>query len=340
MKPCDVSEDTKVLLLLCSDFALPTSSSLQPLVAREWARLTELMRQVGLKSPTELLAYNIANLGIPPAQVDRISRLLSRGGQLALEIESLTNQGLWIVGLTDEHYPAKYLARLSSPMQPPFLIGAGDISLLQDGYLAIVGSRDVDKVGSDYAEELGRSAATHNRVVVSGMARGVDQLSMNACMEAGGRSIGVMAGGLTQALRNSSVRNRIYENQLTLITALRPDAPFKVWNAMHRNKLIYCLADLGIVVSSGLEEGGTWAGAIETLKHHWVPLFVRNTADSPKGNYELILRGAKPIGDLTKDAFQVLLSHTLETAQFEPQPQQLSWPAAIQETADMPAKTQ
>lgn len=325
--------------MLCSDLALPRDDRLLPLTAKEWARLAQLIRQAGLKFPRELLTYNTTNLGIPLAQVERITGLLSRGGQLALQIESLTHQGLWIVGVTDEHYPAKYHCRLPPPMQPPFLIGAGDISLLQDGYLAVVGSRDVDKAGAHYAEELGRSAAIHNRVVVSGMARGVDLLSMNACMESGGRSIGVMAGGLIQALRSSGVRNRIYENQLTLITALRPDAPFKVWNAMNRNKLIYCLADVGIVVFSGLEEGGTWAGAIETLKHQWIPLFVRDTEDSPKGNSELIRRGAKPVGGPNESTFTMLLSQPFWTTHFEPQPQQLSWPTAVQETRDVQPST-
>jgi predicted Rossmann fold nucleotide-binding protein DprA/Smf involved in DNA uptake len=35
---------------------------------------------------------------------------------------------------------------------------------------------------------------------------------------------------------------------------------------MGRNKLIYGLADFGVVVSSDYKTGGTWSGAVEALK--------------------------------------------------------------------------
>ena len=43
---------------------------------------------------------------------------------------------------------------------------------------------------------------------------------------------------------------------------------------MGRNRLIYTLADYAIIVASDAETGGTWAGATETLKNGWVPIFV------------------------------------------------------------------
>lgn len=61
---------------------------------------------------------------------------------------------------------------------------------------------------------------------------------------------------------------------------------------MGRNRLIYCLADYAIVVASDAETGGTWAGATETLKNHWVPVFVLEHAQMPEGNKMLLQRGA------------------------------------------------
>lgn len=297
-----VTEDAKVLLLLCTDIALPSerTNSIQPLSAKEWCRLSQLMREAGLKSPSELMNYRIPDLGIPTAQADRMTVLLSRGGQMAVELENLINQGLWVIGLTDDEYPSKYRSRLSAELQPPLLIGAGEPDLLNQGFLGVVGSRDVDSTGADYAEQLGRLTAKAGKVIVSGMARGVDQLSMNACMEAGGKSIGVLGGALTQALRNAGVRRRIFDGQLTLVSAARPDTPFKVWNAMARNKLIYCLADYGVVVASGKDEGGTWAGAVELLKNQWIPLFVRVSDGVPPGNLALIKNGALPLSEINE----------------------------------------
>ena len=43
---------------------------------------------------------------------------------------------------------------------------------------------------------------------------------------------------------------------------------------MGRNRLIYTLADYAVIVASDAESGGTWAGAVETLKNGWIPIFV------------------------------------------------------------------
>jgi len=58
--------------------------------------------------------------------------------------------------------------------------------------------------------------------------------------------------------------------------------------------LIYCLANFAIVVASDAEMGGTWAGATETLKNKWVPVFVLEHAKMSEGNKLLLQRGALP----------------------------------------------
>ena len=62
---------------------------------------------------------------------------------------------------------------------------------------------------------------------------------------------------------------------------------------MGRNKLIYALADVAVVVSSAEGSGGTWTGAVEALKAGWVPVLVRDDADTamPAGNAALIGKG-------------------------------------------------
>jgi predicted Rossmann fold nucleotide-binding protein DprA/Smf involved in DNA uptake len=63
--------------------------------------------------------------------------------------------------------------------------------------------------------------------------------------------------------------------------------------AMDRNKLIYALADYGLVVSADYKKGGTWAGAEEELKRKpGRPVFVRIGDSVPTGNRQLINLGA------------------------------------------------
>ena len=63
---------------------------------------------------------------------------------------------------------------------------------------------------------------------------------------------------------------------------------------MKRNKLIYALADAGLVVDAAYNKGGTWAGAVEQLdKFRWVPMYVRTDNKPSKGLEALQSRGAR-----------------------------------------------
>ena len=116
---------------------------------------------------------------------------------------------------------------------------------------------------------------------------------MLAAVEAGGNVVGAMADSLARACTAANARDAIREGRLTLISPFDPEAGFHVGNAMSRNKLIYAVADYGVVVSSGFNEGGTWSGAIEQIeKLKLVPVFVRDVAGAPEGNKRLLKRGA------------------------------------------------
>ena len=74
---------------------------------------------------------------------------------------------------------------------------------------------------------------------------------------------------------------------------------------MARNRYIYTLADQALVIDSALENGGTWAGAVENLKHKWVPLYVRTPGEGA-GNAALVADGALPF-TLTTDSTDTLI---------------------------------
>ena len=136
---------------------------------------------------------------------------------------------------------------------------------------------------------------------------------MFGALEKEGGSVGVLANDLARAVVSKKYRNYISSGQLTLITPYGPDAGFSVGNAMGRNKLIYVLSDIAVVVHSGTD-GGTWAGAQENLKKDWVPLFVLDAGENTAvGNRQLINAGGHPISiaDLEKEG--PLLARLLES---------------------------
>ena len=131
--------------------------------------------------------------------------------------------------------------------------------------------------------------------IVSGGARGVDQLAMLAALEAGGTVVGMLADSFLRSATSGKAREAIQDGRLTLVSAFDPEAGFNVGNAMQRNKHIYALADFGLVVSSGYNEGGTWSGAIEQLeKLRLTPIFVRTGGNVPEGNRQLLRHDAFP----------------------------------------------
>jgi DNA processing protein len=314
-----LGDDGQTLLALCSAFALPqetATAGLSPFTLSEWNRLARQIQDSPLKHPAALhdrAANELANeLGVPADDAERIVSLLGRSGRLALELESLFSRGMWAVTRADEPYPKKLRDTLKH-QSPTVLFGAGDLQLLRRGGVAVVGSRNIDEAGAAFARAVGRKAAAAKVPVVSGGARGTDRLAMEGAIETGGTAFGVLADSLEKTVRQPDLRQLLLEGQLVLLTPYAPTAGFSVGAAMGRNKVIYGLADFAVVVSSDFRTGGTWAGAAEALKANWCPVFVREGADLPKGNQELLKQGAAamPQGELDQiqDLEQWLREH-------------------------------
>jgi len=208
---------------------------------------------------------------------------------LALAVEKWQRAGLWVVTRSDVAYPRR-LKSLLKIDAPPVLFGCGNKELLNTGGIAIVGSRNAGDEDLQFTHALGAKAASHCTCIISGGARGVDETAMLAAMNAGGNVIGVMADSLLKAATASKWRKGLMEGNLVLVSPFYPEAGFNAGNAMARNKYIYCLADVSLVVHSGTK-GGTINGAEENLKKKWVPLWVKPTKDISAANSLLVNKG-------------------------------------------------
>jgi predicted Rossmann fold nucleotide-binding protein DprA/Smf involved in DNA uptake len=295
--------DRMAAILLCSHLALPRGeSAAKPLSAAQWHGLLAKLGESGGAAPGDLFGLDAAAIEaaarVKPESAERIARLLDRGGQAAIVLEQLDEQGMWVLTEADAAYPTRLTQRLGE-QAPPVLFGAGPVERLGRGGVAIVGSRDLDAAGAAFAGALGGRCGGEGVAVVSGAARGTDMLAMLAGAAAGGGAVGVAAEGLERLLRGPEYGPPVREGRVTLVTPFQPAAGFSIGNAMARNKLIYGLAELAVVVAATSESGGTWAGAVENLTRGWAPLFVRAGADAPPGNQELLSRGGLP---LTLDA--------------------------------------
>jgi len=287
-----LTDDTKAIILLCGVFGKDRTT--RPLSPAEYNTLVSWLMREKLRPEALLNMEDLSSIAMgSKIDIHRLEKLLGRGVQLGFAVEEWQSSGLWIISRSDNDYPERYKNHLREKA-PPLLFGAGDKSLLQGGGLAIVGSRNVDFNGEEFTREVAEECAQNGMPVVSGAARGVDQIAMRSALEAGGKTIGVMADNLLKASVERHARYAIAEGQLLLISPYHPQARFTVGTAMGRNKLIYAMADYALVVSADHKKGGTWAGAEEELKRgKSIAVFVRMGEQVPAGNVKLLDLGAQ-----------------------------------------------
>lgn len=292
-----LSHITKAILLLTAPLIAGRNSVATDLLTPgEYKRLARHLVEMQ-RNPADLLSTDSADLlqaCQPVIETERIKRLLGRGFLLSQVVERWQARAIWVVSRADAEYPRRIKARLREDA-PAVLYGCGDITLLESGGLAVVGSRHVDDALIDYTLTIGNLAARSNKTVVSGGAKGIDQAAMRGALESGGKVCGVLADSLEKIAMNREHRNLLIEGQMVLVSPYDPNAGFNVGNAMQRNKLIYALSDASLVVSSDLKKGGTWAGAVEQLdKLRLVPVYVRSTGKAQEGLEALQTKGALP----------------------------------------------
>jgi predicted Rossmann fold nucleotide-binding protein DprA/Smf involved in DNA uptake len=290
-----ISPNTQAILLLTAPLiAGRNPSSPDLLTPGEYKRLARHLREIQ-RQPADLVSPDAGEL-LRDCQsiIDeaRLRRLLERGFLLSQVMERWRVRAIWVISRADAEYPRRLKARLREDA-PAILYGCGDIGLLEGGGLAVEGSRHVNGALIDYAGSIGRLAALAGKALVSGGARGTDQAAMRGALEAGGQARGVLADSLEKATMNREYRNSLLAGKLTLISPYDPGAGFNVGNAMQRNKLIYALADVSLVVNSDVGKGGTWTGAVEQLdKLKFVPVYVRSTGEPSIGLDALRKKGA------------------------------------------------
>lgn len=235
------------------------------LTAQGWDRFSTTLRDAG-HTPASVFELKGSIADLPGVEEpDRIESLIADASAATLEVDDLQSKGIWTLTVVDDAYPPHLIDNLGKD-SPPVLFGVGEASLLSYRGVGIVGSRNVDESGREVAESLAREAVRLGLPVISGGARGVDQLSMNAAYRASGSVVGVIADSLLTRIRGSEMLSALDSGATCLVTQQVPSAGFSAGAAMSRNKIIYGLATATVVVATDEGSGGTWAGATEALK--------------------------------------------------------------------------
>ncbi|KAA0074448.1 DNA-processing protein DprA [Tardiphaga sp. P9-11] len=242
----------------------------------------------------------INHFGSARAALERLPDLARRGGAARAgricspddaqrELDLGRKIGIVVVAPGEPGYPPR-LAGIDDA--PPLLGIRGKMDALMRPMIAIVGSRNASGAGLKFAERLARDLGDAGFMIVSGLARGIDQAAHRASLNAG--TVAVLAGG----------HDRIYppEHEDLLFALLESGGAISEMPLGHvprardfprRNRLISGAA-LGVVVIEAAHRSGSLITARMAAEQGREVFAVPGSPLDPRaaGTNDLIKQGA------------------------------------------------
>lgn len=248
-------------LLLTSSLGDPER---KPLTTAQFRELTARAQDMDPpESDRDITANDLVKLGYNRDTAERILTLLSQKALAKRYVDrGCEKQCLPLVRL-NHAYPKAVHRKLSADA-PGTLWVKGDLSLMYEKSIALVGSRELNADNLDFAREVGYQAAKQGYVLISGNARGADRVAQEACLSEGGKVICVVADELECQPENTDI---LY------IAEDGYDLPFSSHRALQRNRIIHCLGQKVFVAQCALGKGGTWNGTNKNLRGKWTPVY-------------------------------------------------------------------
>jgi DNA processing protein len=211
---------------------------------------------------------------------------------VARDLEWLQQPDCHVLTWQHPHYPP-LLAQLPDP--PPLLYVHGDITLLSEPQLAMVGSRNPTASGRQTATDFARHLAASGLVVTSGLALGIDTASHQGALDAGTPTIAVMGTGLDRVYpaSNRDLARRIAERG-ALVSEFPICTPPLAENFPRRNRIISGLSLGTLVVEAALRSGSLISARLAAEQGREV-FAIPGSIHNPlaRGCHHLIRQGAK-----------------------------------------------
>ncbi len=236
-------------------------------------------------SPDELFSH-----GFQPAHLEQFTQLNWQRAEQ--DWQWCQDHHCQLISINDSHYPIL----LSEITRPPLLLFAqGDLSLLNQPQLAMVGTRNPSPLGIELATQFSHSLSKAGLTITSGLARGIDAASHRAALAAEGKTIAVMGTGLQQIYppAHQKLANEIKAKGV-LLSEFPIDAPPKAMHFPMRNRIISGLS-LGVLVVEAAERSGSLITARMALEQNREVFAMPGSIHNPvaRGCHSLIRQGAK-----------------------------------------------
>jgi DNA processing protein len=174
-------------------------------------------------------------------------------------LERAAQHGVRILSVFDDDYPN---ALRSLTDRPPLLFIKG--TLPPQRSVACIGTREPSEFGEIVSNRIVETLVSADWAIVSGLAIGVDTLSHQAALRAGGRTIAVMAGGLDSIYpkQNALLADEILERDGALVSEQALGVPPTPRNLVQRDRL-----QSGLSVATFVMQTDIKGGSMHTVRY-------------------------------------------------------------------------
>ncbi len=230
-----------------------------------------------------------------PSNLKRASLAAYNDDQAEIYVKRIKKQ-CQVISFFDDVYPEQ----LRQIYRPPLVLFAqGDVNLLQQKIVTIVGSRMATSYSRSVLTKLVPHLVKKGWVIASGLAKGVDVMAHKAALTSEGKTIAVVGNGLNHfyPLSNYHVQEQIIRRGLILSEYL-PDTPPRPFRFPQRNRILAGIAQK-VVVTEAQEKSGSLITANLALQENRDIYAVPGPIDNKlsAGPNKLIAAGAIPITD-------------------------------------------
>ena len=261
-----IDKNTFARLVLASDFLGPSV-----LTNEEFYSLESKFYNKDLSDLETMPLWKIVDIVNDTILAEKIYSAFKSADKNAFE--KLSQNNISTLTTYNELYP-KRLAKKLKTEAPILLYTLGNIELLNQKSVAVIGSRKIDEKGKKFAFDIGESIAKDGKILVSGGANGSDFEATKSAIENGGKAVWFVAVPYDEIMQKIEVKQWIKDEKLLVCWAFNPFSPFKSKNALMRNRYIYANAESAFVCQVNSKISGTYSGANYCLKNNLCELFV------------------------------------------------------------------